>query len=66
MTVEGDTKLIHSQKGDTDSVLTRELTDDSTLTLVSSLGCISLLLLRLPKFAQSIWIGLANWATWEQ
>ncbi|CAH1800879.1 unnamed protein product [Owenia fusiformis] len=33
ITAEGDTKLVQDQKGDPDSVLTRELTDDSTMTM---------------------------------
>lgn len=33
MTVDGDKKLIQSQKGTTDSTLTRELTDDNTMVL---------------------------------
>ena len=35
MTLEGDDKLVQSQAGDVPSMLTRQLTDDNTLTMVS-------------------------------
>lgn len=34
MSLVGENKLIQSQKGDVDTVLNREITDDNTLTLV--------------------------------